>query len=81
MAKVKKAKREIAPGGLLKAVIRPGQGTNRPKDGDQVGAEYSKNYSYDSFLFLDFPVFDSVELELGFDMGHACLQFCNLLSQ
>lgn len=77
MAKVKKAKREIAPGGLLKAVIRPGQGTNRPKDGDQVGAECSKNYSYDLFWFLFFPVSDSVELELGFDTG----QFCKLLNR
>ena len=81
MAKVKKAKREIAPGGLLKAVIRPGQGTNRPKDGDQVGAECSKNYSYDLFWFLFFPVSDSVELELGFDTGHANLQFCKLLNR
>jgi hypothetical protein len=58
MAKVKKAKREIAPGGLLKAVIRPGQGANRPKDGDQVGAEGNKNYSIRFLiLFLVFSCF------------------------
>ncbi len=29
-------KREIGPGGLMKAVLRPGEGSKHPKEGDQV---------------------------------------------
>jgi len=29
-------KRDIAPGALLKAVLRSGEGTKRPSEGDQV---------------------------------------------
>jgi FKBP-type peptidyl-prolyl cis-trans isomerase len=35
-----KKKREIGPGGLMKAVLRPGEGSKHPKEGDQVIFHY-----------------------------------------
>jgi hypothetical protein len=45
---MRRKKRDINPGALLKAVLRSGEGTKRPSEGDQViflqGSGYCENY-------------------------------------